>query len=213
LNDAETVFLPLPVEYPWRLRERALHFVHNGGYLGVKTPQGNVRREGTSTLIEAMRHIKSPLKLTIRVQENVDAVHLDMVKADPRIEYIAESLPREQLYIAGDVAVGAQRWNGCSLPLNEARAAGMLVMNTDRFPMNAWLPKEPLIPVERYIKGASIGGAYLNFDEAVVTPEAVATTMDEWYGKDITSFSLSGKAWAEQNSWAALKQQWVEVLK
>ena len=35
-----------------------------------------------------------------------------------------------------------EKFNGLSLPLQEARAAGMLVLATDRFPMNTWLPRE-----------------------------------------------------------------------
>lgn len=203
-------FLMLPTEYPWRLRERAGHFVHNGGYLGLRGSDGH-NREGTTTLIDAVQHVKSPIKLTIRVQENVPAVWLDKAKADPRVEYIAETVPYLDLYATGDVAVGAQKWNGCSLPLQEARASGMLVMNTDRFPTNSWLPREPLISVSG-IKRHQIGGAYLPFDESLVHPKDIATVIDTWYGKDISAYSLSGRAWAETVSWEALKPRWIEVL-
>lgn len=199
------VFSPLPVEYPWRLRTRAEHFVHNGGYLGLRG------REGTTLLIEAMRHVRSPLRLTIRVQENVGAEHQRMMAADPRIEYVAATVPYEDLYGIGDVAVVPQRFNGCSLPLQEARASGMLVMSTDRFPMNTWLPREPLIPVAEYRK-AQIGGAYLTFDEAQIRPEDIAATMDRFYGTDITEYSQSARAWAEGMSWAALGPRWKEAL-
>ncbi len=201
----------LPVEYPWRLRTRAEHFVHNGGYLGVRA-RGGVQREGTTTLIEAMRYVKSPLKLTIRVQENVGPRWIDMCKADPRVEYLPEAVPYDRLYAEGDVCVGAQRWNGCSLPLQEAYAAGMMVMNTDRYPMNTWLPQEPLVVPHSYIPGSRIGGSYLPFDEADVRPQDLAEEMDYWYGKPIEEFSLRGKAWSEENGWEKLKPLWLEVL-
>lgn len=198
-------FLPLPVDYPWRLRKRAEVFVHRGGYLGIRG------REGTENVIEAMRHVRSPLRLIIQVQENVSREAQRLAAADPRIDYRAETIPYEELYAEGDVAVGAQKWNGCSLPLQEACASGMLVMNTDRYPTNTWLSREPLIPVDHHVK-SRIGGAYLNFDEAIVKPEAIAAKMDEYYGKDITAFSLAGKAWAEENSWEKLGPCWLESL-
>jgi hypothetical protein len=202
---ARSIFLPLPTEYPWRLRTRAEHFVHRGGYLGCRG------REGTTLLIEAMRHVKSSLRLTVSVQENVDAAHQRMAARDPRIEYRAETIPYEELYGVGDVAVMPQKFNGVSLPLQEACAAGMLVMASDRFPANSWLPIEPLIPVAGYRK-ARIGGGYMEFDEAQIRPEDIAATLDGWYGRDITVFSLKGKAWAEQHSWQALKPRWLEAI-
>lgn len=204
-SNAPAVFLPLPVEYPWRLRKQAETYLHCGGYLGIRG------REGTELLIEAMHYVESPLRLIIRCQENVSSAAQRMAAADRRIDYRAGTVPYEELYAEGDVAVGAQRWNGCSLPLQEARASGMLVMNTDRYPMSTWLPREPLIPVQAYRK-ARIGGAYLEFEEAIVTPEAIAAKMDQWYGQPIEAFSRSGREWAEANSWAALKGRWLEEL-
>ncbi len=199
-------FLPLPVEVPWRLRERAEHFIHNGGYLGIRG------REGTCTLIEAMRHVKARIRLTIRVQENVDKEHQLMAAMDPRIEYLAGTVPWESLYAEGDVAVGAQKWNGCSLPLQEAFASGLLVMNTDRFPMNTWLPKSPLVPVAQTIPGSSIGRAYRKFEESVVDPRTLAETIDAWHGRDIAEFSRMGQDWALRNSWEVLKPRWMKEL-
>lgn len=211
-DGARAVWVQLPVEYPWRLRERAEHFVHNGGYLGVRTRQGGVQREGTTTLIEAMRHVKSPIRLTIRVQENVSPAHQRLCAEDPRVQYVPETVPYTELYATGDVCVGAQRWNGCSLPLQEAFASGMLVMNTDRYPMNTWLPNEPLVPVRSWLKNSSIGGSYLEFDEADVHPEDLAAKIDEWYGRDVSALSRRGLEWAKKNSWEVLLPKWKKVL-
>lgn len=213
LDNSRAVWVQLPVEYPWQLRTHALHYVHNGGYLGVKTRQGGVMREGTTTLIEAMCYVRSPVRLTIRVQENVSPRHQKMCAADPRVEYLPETVPYGDLYQLGDVAVGSQRWNGCSLPLQEAFAAGMLVMNTDRYPAHTWLPNPPLIPVRNWLKDSSIGGSYLSFDEADVHPEDVAAKIDEFYGKDIQDYSRRGMDWAAKNSWKVLGSKWLEVLK
>ena len=204
-DGGHSVFLPLPVEYPWRLREVARRFVHNGGYLGVRG------REGTREVIEAWRHVKSPAELLVRVQENVEPNYIEMCKADSRITYSPETVLYHELYATGDVAIGAQKWNGCSLPLQEACASGMLVMNTDRFPMNTWLPKEPLIPVDHYATGR-IASRFFDFQEAVVDPRTIAATVDAWYNRDIAEFSRRGKEWAEANSWGVLKPKYLEAL-
>lgn len=199
-------FLPLPVDYPWTQRYCAVSYLHNGGYLGLRG------REGTTLLIEAMRHVKSPLSLTIRVQENVKPEYQVMAARDKRIDYVPLTVPYEELYATADVCVQPQKFNGCSLPLQEACAAGLLVMTTDRYPMNTWLPKGPLIPVAGYDRGVSIGPGYLRFDEARVEPRDVAATMDAWYGRDVSEFSLAGKRWAEEHSWEVLKPRWLEAL-
>lgn len=196
----------LPVEYPWKLRTNAWHFVHNGGYLGIRG------REGTTTLIEAMQYVKSPIRLTIRVQENVSEEFQRRAARDARIEYVNRQVEYHELYGTGDVCVGAQKWNGCSLPLQEAFASGMLVVNTDRFPANTWLPRAPLVTPDDTLMNSCISGAYLNFEESVVFPRTLAAKIDEWYGLPVDEFSRWGRQWAEQNSWSALKETWLEVL-
>lgn len=198
-------FIPMPVEYPWKLRERAETFVHNGGYLGLKG------REGTVELIKAMEHVKSPLKLTIRVQENVNSEMIARMKADPRITYVPETVPYEELYGSGDVCIAPQRFNGMSCPLQEARASGMLVMTTNRYPMNTWLPQAPLLPVEKTERGR-VGGSYMEMDICTLNPRDIAVVMDRWYGQDITEYSMTGKKWAEENSWRVLRPQIMEAL-
>lgn len=203
-----SVFLPIPVDTqktPWKLRERAETFIHNGGYLGLRG------REGTTLLIDAMDHVKSPIRLILRVQENVKGIHLYNAQTNPKIDYRPETIPYGELYATGDVAVMPQKFNGCSLPIQEAYASGLLVMTTNRFPMNWWLPTEPMIPIRGSIT-VSIGGAYLNFEESVIAPSDIAATIDYWYGKDISEFSLRAKQWAEDNSWEALKPEYLEVL-
>ncbi len=196
----------LPVEYPWRQRVVAEHFVHNGGYLGLRG------REGTTILIDAMQYVKSPIRLTIRVQENVSSAYQLMMAKDKRIEYVPQCVSYEQLYGEGDVAVMPQKFNGCSLPLMEAYASGMLVMTTNRFPANTWLPNEPMIPVAGYNRGVQVGGPYMKFDEAIIEPRTIAETIDAWYGRNIEAHSLLGKYWAEANSWDKLVPTWKELL-
>lgn len=194
------VFLPVPVEYPWTLREKAVTFVHNAGHGGLKN------RNGTGEILDAWKYVKTDAKLVIRSQKrlqwNVD---------DHRIEVRTGTLPYEQMFASGDVFLFPEKFNGLSLPLQEARAAGMLVMCGDRYPMNTWLPQESLIPVASYVTD-SISGAYNDFQSAVIRPEDIARKVDEYYGKDIREYSEGGKEWAKTMSWTHLGPKYKELL-
>lgn len=203
------LFVPIPVSQPWQQRTKALRFLHNGGHLGLRG------HKGTLELMRAMEFVKSPLSLTIRSQDKEGLERLlekvPSIRSDQRVTFAKGSLPRERLFEGHDVLVQPEKYNGLSLPLQEARAAGMLVMTTDRYPHNTWLPKEPLIPVKSYSRQC-VSGAFMEYDEAEVDPKDVAATMDAWYGQDIESYSRQGKGWAEANSWAAIRGKWMEVL-
>lgn len=196
----EGTFLPVPVAVPWKQRERAHVYVHNAGNLGL------CKRNGTGELIDAMRYVKSPLKLILRTQKplpwNVD---------DPRIEVRTGSAPYDSLFTEGDVFVFPEKFNGLSLPLQEARAAGMLVMSTRRYPMTEWLPTEPLIPIDEEVPGC-VANSCRAIDVALLDPVAIAAKMDEYYGADIAEYSLAGRAWAEANSWDVLGPRYVQYL-
>lgn len=195
-------YVPVPVDVdkvPWKKRERCQVFVHNAGHGGLKG------RNGTQELVKAMEFVKSGARLSIATQSRGE------VRATRNIEVIEGTLPYESLFKDGDCFVFPEKFNGLSLPLQEARASGMLVMCGDRFPMNAWLPREPLIPVAGYRKN-KIGPPYLEFDEALVEPRDIAATMDVWYDKDISEYSEQGREWAERMSWANLKPKYLEVL-
>ncbi len=230
------VSLSVPVSVPWRQRTRAEVFVHNAGHGGLKG------RNGTMELTVAWPLVKSPARLKLRTQ---DALGVREKQLDPRIEVTFGTCQHSTLWRdggKGDVFIFPEKFNGLSLPLQEARAAGMLVMCGDRFPMNTWLPREvhnnnnencplndpetycnpvlgglgcscpsPLISVAGYHK-ERIGPPYSEYDCAEFDPRQIAAKIDEWYGRDISEYSLQGKAWAEANSWAALKPKYMEVL-
>ncbi len=199
--------IPIPVSVPWRQRTRAEVFVHNAGNGGLKG------RNGTRELLQAWTHVRSPAKLILRYQSAQGIFPEPLVGAakDGRIELRCGTFPHETLWGEGDVFVFPDRFQGLSLPLQEARAAGMLVMATDRFPHNTWLPRGPLIP-PRDFRRIRVAPRCLEVDEAVVDPLAIAAKIDEWYGKDIADYSFLTKAWAETMSWGALKGRWMEAL-
>lgn len=184
----------VPVSVPWKRREYARVFVHNAGNGGLGG------RNGTRELLDAMRHVQSPIKLIIRSQVPIK------VPNDKRIELRVGTF--DDIWSEGDVFVFPEKFNGLSLPLQEAFASGMLVMCADRFPMNTWLPREPLIPVSGYKKERIA----VEFDSAIITPESIAKTIDKWYNRNIGEYSVMGKRWAEQNSWRSLYKEYREYL-
>lgn len=195
-------FIPIPVEnVKWRRRETARVFVHNAGHLGLRG------RNGTAELIEAVPLCKQPVRVVIRCQEDIRPRYS---KLDPRIDLQIGTVPFDGLWKIGDVFIFPEKFNGLSLPLQEARAAGMLVMCGDRFPMNTWLPKAPLIPVRGYNRVA-IGGCN-PFDEAQFNPADIAETMDAWYGQDISGHSEAGWEWSRTMTWEALKPRYLTAM-
>jgi glycosyltransferase involved in cell wall biosynthesis len=190
------VRINVPVEVPWRKRTRARVFVHNAGNGGIGG------RNGTKEVLEALQYVKSPIKLIVRSQ-----VYFPFPR-DKRLDFRLGTIPYDKLWEEGDVFLFPERFNGLSLPLQEAFASGMLVMAGDRFPINTWLPNAPLIPVEKYTKQRIA----VEFDCAQYTPQAIASKIDEWYDKDIREFSEQGRSWSELNSWTILKEKYKAVL-
>ena len=183
------VHIPVPVEVPWRQRTKAEVFIHNSGNGGLNG------RNGTRELMDAIKYVKSPARIVIRSQTTKDLSY--------------EALWRHGG--DGDVFVFPEKFNGLSLPLQEAYAAGMLVMGTNRFPMDQWLPNGPLIKVASYTEGY-VSPRCNVFKEACIDPRDIAAKIDEYYGSDITAYSKQGRAFADRMSWARLKPRYVELL-
>lgn len=183
----------IPVNKKWRKRSKALVFVHNAGNGGLGG------RNGTKELVEAFNYVKSDARLIIRSQ-------VPFKCENPKIEVRVGQF--DDIWNEGDVFVFPEKFNGLSLPLQEAFASGMMVMAGARYPMTSWLPNPPLIPVESY-KKESIA---VQFDSAVYNPKTIAQQIDFWYGKDIEMFSLLGKEYGVKNSWKILKEKYKELL-
>lgn len=196
-------YLPVPVTQRWYQRDRAEVFVHNAGHGGLKG------RNGTRELMEALDYVKSPAKFIIRTQE--DFGRHSIVSKSPNVVVYSGTLPYDSLYQEGDVFVFPELFNGLSLPLQEARAAGMLVMSTDRFPMNTWLPREPLIRVSGTCT-SNVSPRCNDFEQSIIDPRDIAAKIDDWYGKDISAYSQEGREWAKTMSWEALRPKYVKVL-
>lgn len=224
-------FLEIPVDASrWRQRERAVRWLHDGGHLGLR------EHKGTRQILQALRLCKEPVDFTVRAQDTVgflrilnqEGIERECVPVPGfgnldtdwhlpgggkcRISFPGENgIPHDRLYVEHDAFIMAEKYNGLSLPLREARAAGMLVVTSDRFPTNTWLPFEWLIPVKGY-STQKVGGPYLPYLEAELDPAAIAATIDRLNNEAIDQYSLDGLRWAQANSWEALKPAWLEEL-
>lgn len=200
----KSVFLPVPVDVPWRQRTEAKVFVHNAG-------NGSFRdRNGTQLLWDALPYVQSPCTIIFRSQKPLTyPVHQRFII--PKILQRWGTAEYKTLWDEGDAFVFCERWNGLSLPLQEARASGMLVIAGDRFPMNEWLPREGLVRVDSISKGR-IGPPYNEMLEANYRPQDVAEMIDRWHGRDISAYSRSGAEWAKSMSWEVLGPLWKKEL-
>jgi hypothetical protein len=178
-------------------------FVHNAGHGGLRG------RNGTEELIQAIRLVESPAKFIIRCQDKKNWPPYSELLG--KVELVNRTVPYDELWSEGDVFIFPEKFNGLSLPLQEAYASGMLVMGTNRFPMNTWLHSSPLITPSSYHR-TQVSGRCNMFSEAVLDPVTIAAHIDKWYGKPITPYSLQGKEWAEKHSWEVLKPRYMEVL-
>lgn len=201
-----STFIPVPVSVPWSFHSVANKFVHNAGHGGLNG------RNGTRELIEALHHTTTDVSITIRTQApGMKFVGWDSLVSSGKLKLEFGTQPYDTLYNDCDVFVFPEKFNGLSLPLQEAHASGLAVMCTNRYPMNTWLPTEPMIPMRTTID-SEVSGRCNVFKQAVIEPEDIAATLDAWYGKSIAELSLDGRRYAEDNSWEVLKPRYIKVL-
>ena len=132
-SPVERINIPAHSQLTYRERSTAKVFVHNDGN------GSSFDRNGTEDLLSAMQYVQSPIKLLIRSQKRKHSCN------DPRVEIVNKSLPFGELWKEGDVFIFPERFNGLSLPIQEAFASGMAVMCGNRFPLNQWLSKDILV--------------------------------------------------------------------
>ena len=208
----EGVHIPIPVEdhITWSPRKNAIKFLHNAGNIGSKN------HKGTLELLKSLAFLTMPIDLTIRCQKPEGIYKLLHEAALPKgcvqPHIITGEIPRKQLFDDQyDVYIAPEKYNGLSLPLQEAFASGMMVMTTNRFPANTWLPKAPLIPPSM-TRTTQVMGGHLKFEESVISPICIAEAIEQWYGRNIELISLAGKTYAEANSWTVLKPLYIAAL-
>jgi 1,2-diacylglycerol 3-alpha-glucosyltransferase len=117
-------------------RDAASVFFHSAGYGGTKN------RKGTDILLKAFQKVRGNARLIIHSQVPLGKfgdASADIVRSDPRIDYIEKTVPAPGLYHLGDAFVYPSRLEGIGLCVPEALACGMPVITTDNAPMNEFV--------------------------------------------------------------------------
>lgn len=138
------MFLPVPVNTakfdPVRV-ERT--FIHIAGRPAIHD------RNGTQTLLNALRYVRNQMTVIIRTPEPVKPAYVPrnvnlIIDTQNRLNY--------QDAYTGGVLVMPRKYGGLCLPINEALGAEMPVIAPNISPNNLWLPKEWLIQARQSIK-------------------------------------------------------------
>lgn len=193
------VFFPWPVnrdKIPYRRRTKADIFLHNAGHGGM------FGRNGTQELLRAMRYVRSDIKLVINSQ-------IQLSCDDPRVEVrVGNRMNYEDVWGEGDVFVFPEKFNALCLPINEALAAGMPIIATNRFPFNDFLPKQLLVDVEDEIMVKICRRIKMSIPSA----EDIARKIDAIAHQDITALSDESNRLANNISWERLQNAYIETL-
>lgn len=200
-------YLPIPIDrtkIQFKLRTRANTFVFNNGH------GGSIGRNSAREMMEAIARVTSnmvnPPKFIFRSQVQIDAtIRL------PNVSLLLGEATKDKLFDEGDVFVFPHKFDGLSLPIQEAMAAGMPVITTDFFPFNEILPKELLFPYDEKCKG-KLDEDTREIDIHLIYPRDLADKIKEFAGQDITELSKKMNDLAETYSWFNLKDKYIELL-
>ena len=144
----DTIYLPPPL-FPNDFKDaRQTNFRRSGKprFLHVVGKQASKDRNGTVSVMEALRYTTEDFELVIRSQ-----YPLDFTVYDERVKVEINNFPNQQdLYSDFDALILPRRYGGLCLPTNEALMAGLPVIMTDIEPNNKVLPKKWLVPAKSH---------------------------------------------------------------
>lgn len=202
IGDKPKILLPCPINMgviPYRHRKSAKTFVFHNGH------GGGAGRNGAKELFEAIKLAKSDAKFIIYSQMPLPQVSSDNVEV-----VVGNFENYYDMWDEGDVYVWPHKFDGLSLPVQEAIAAGMPVLCTEFFPFTEWLPKHWMFPPKSTTRGRVF---HVDIDIHEVDPKVLAAHIDSWYGQDITDESRKAREIAEKRSWKKLKPEYLKVFK
>lgn len=203
LYEGNKIYLPVPIDrelHPFKLRTCAETFVFNNGH------GGTLNRNSAREMIEAISRTTIDVKFIVRSQVDLP----DKIN-DHRITYQFGDVPKEDLFKDGDILLFPHKFDGLSLPIQEAMSSGLPVISTDIYPHNTYLPKELLFEPDGYGK-ARMGERYREFQRAFISPRILAEKIDSFANQDVTELSKKMNEIAETMSWDNLKDKYLEIL-
>ena len=140
-------YLPPPV-FPSDFKNaRNKNFERTGRrrFLHIMGKVSSKDRNGTFSLLDALKHSKEDFELVIRCQHEIPEYM--GYSDDNRITWDLRNVPdQNDMYEDFDMMMLPRRFAGLCLPMNEALVAGLPVIMTDISPNNNVLPKDWLVP-------------------------------------------------------------------
>lgn len=181
-------------------------------------------RNGTETVIDASRFLKSAAQIVIHFQGEQGLPHQATSSIADYAQRLAangdeEKVTIEQIdfkdyhevYTQGDVLLLPRRYGGNCLPLNEALSTGMPAIMTDISPNDQFLPKGWLLP-------ATIVNQFTPRTTVTVygsDPKALAAKIDWFYDMIPPEFreqSAQAEKIADCISWAKMKPKYLKAF-
>lgn len=160
-------------------------------------------RNGTLTLLQALRMVKARMHVTIVCQD----ARLPSVRIAPNVR-VTRTLGGEKSldprYATNDVIAIPRRYGGLCLPAQEALSFGRALVMPDVSPNTDW----PIIPVPaRYSGDASIRTVAGEIPAAIIEPRDVAHVLDELAADPVRIWEQSVRAyeWAQRHTWAQMR--------
>ena len=196
----KVLYVPVPVDRErvrFHQRSRALVFEHHAGHGGL------YGRNGTHELLAAVPMLKSDARILIYTQRAIEFSH-------PKVEVRVGNYEHYwELWGKGDVFVFPHKFDGLSLPIQEALSSGMPVLSTAIAPFVGWLPNEWMFPA---VERTEMRVFQRFVDVAVVDPADVARKIDEWHDRDITADSALANRLAAKLDWRRLLDEYLKIL-
>lgn len=207
-------YLPVPVDrerLPFKLRSQAKVFIHNAG------TQFGDDRNGTIILLEAMKYVKSDIRLIVHIQKLSEMLYNKVVELagnDKRIELDTQTFDNYyDLWREGDVFVYPRTYGGLALPTAEAMSVGMPVIMPCISPQQEYLPNQLLVQPSGLKTAQGVRGA---IQHAIVDPHTLADKIDEIAGQDktvIENLSRQMDKTVENWNWTKLLPKYKATLK
>lgn len=198
----EKTWLPVPIDrkqYPFQTRGGNKEFVFNNGHGGF------MGRNSLTEFLYAITMIDDDVKFLVRSQVPFEAM------PDTRIEANVGEIVQEDLWKRGDIYVHLHKFDGLSLPLQEAMSAGYPIISVNRPPYNKYLPKELLIEPE------VVGKMMMNreIEACTISAQAIAEKISEvakMPKEKLQEISIQMGEQAQKWSWATLKKDYMKLF-
>lgn len=194
------VLLPVPVE------ERPVTALPaDEGAFKIMHVAGNAMedRNGTHTVINAMRQIRHGIDLTLYHQTAIPRAQ------HPAISVIKNVPDRWDMYADHHALVLPRRYGGLCLPVQEAMACGLAVFMTDCSPNLNW----PVVPLSSDLsKTVRMQTGPVETYEA--SPPLLANLLKHYANnrKGLAEHQAHSRCWANLNRWSVLKEMYYAEL-